>query len=51
MANSSAEMREKAQRSAKKFQKIKNMGAGKYDISEMEKCEVSDKKCSSKKRK
>ena len=51
MANSSAEMKAKAHKSAKKFEKIKNMGVGKYDISAMEKCEVSDKSCSKKKRK
>ena len=49
MANSSAEMKAKAHKSAKKFEKIKNMGVGKYDISAMEK--VSDKSRSKKKRK
>lgn len=50
MANSSAEMRERAQRHAKKFEKIKDMGADKYGIDKMEKCAVSEKKYIDKKK-
>jgi hypothetical protein len=51
MANSSAEMKARAQRSAKKFEKLKNMGYDKYGIDKMEKKSVSDESCNYKKRK
>jgi hypothetical protein len=51
MANSSAEMRAKAQKSGKKFEKLKDMGYDKYGIDRMEKKSVSDENCTYKKRK
>ena len=51
MANSSAEMREKAQRHAKKFEKTKNMGYDRHGFDAMEKCAVSEPKYTKKKRK